>query len=116
MKSKKWHAHPGLGCSNGYCCEGSGIGYKTDQVHLEQVEKLLFIKQCAGDSVLEEIICERAKMIHPDVLNRRQESEMFKASHDWFDNFMKRTCIARLFLLEWMTHFSLISYGIIRFV
>jgi len=68
---------------------------------LEHVEKLLLLwiseKQCAGDSVSEAIICEKAKMIHADLLKNKagtsQESEVFKASHGWFDNFKKRSGI-----------------------
>ncbi|GLV33476.1 hypothetical protein CBL_20213 [Carabus blaptoides fortunei] len=73
---------------------------------LEHVEKLLLIwiteKQCAGDSVSEAIICERAKMIHVALLKIKagtsQESEVFKLSHGRFDNFKKRTeihCVVR---------------------
>jgi hypothetical protein len=68
---------------------------------LEHVEKLLLNwiteKQCAGYSVSEVMICEKAKLMHADLLKNKagtsQESEVFKASHGWFDNFKKRTGI-----------------------
>ncbi|XP_061433688.1 uncharacterized protein LOC133359240 isoform X2 [Lethenteron reissneri] len=74
---------------------------------LEKVEKLLLIwineKQLAGNSVSEAIICEKAKMLHADLLKdmpgtSEDVSEVFKASHGWFDNFKKRTgihCVMR---------------------
>ncbi|XP_028658934.2 tigger transposable element-derived protein 1-like [Erpetoichthys calabaricus] len=68
---------------------------------LEHVEKLLLIwiteKQCAGDSVSEAMICEKAKLMHADLFKNKagmsQESEVFKASHGRFDNFKMRTGI-----------------------
>jgi hypothetical protein len=68
---------------------------------LEHVEKLLLIwiteKQCAGDNISNAMICKKAKLIHADLLKTKertsQESEVFKASLGWFDNFKKRTGI-----------------------
>jgi hypothetical protein len=41
------------------------------------------------------MICKKAKLIDANLLQNKagtsQESEMFKASHGWFDNFKKRT-------------------------
>jgi hypothetical protein len=61
---------------------------------LEHVEKLVLMwiteKQCAGNNVPEAVICEKAKLIHADLLKNKagvgQESEVFKSSHGWFDN------------------------------
>ncbi|GLV43793.1 hypothetical protein CBL_21277, partial [Carabus blaptoides fortunei] len=57
---------------------------------------------CAGDNVSEAIICDRAKMIHANLLKIKagpsQESAVFKASHGRFDNFKKRPgihCVVR---------------------
>ncbi|KAL4660507.1 tigger transposable element-derived protein 1-like, partial [Arapaima gigas] len=61
---------------------------------LEEVEKLLVIwvnkKQLAGDSVSEAVICEKAKVLHTDLLKNKpgpsdERVEVFKASHGWFD-------------------------------
>jgi hypothetical protein len=68
---------------------------------LEHVAKFLLIwitlKQCAGDTVSEAMICEKAKLMHADLLKNKagtsEESEVFKASHGWFENFKKRTGI-----------------------
>ena len=50
------------------------IDTKQNQGH-EHVAKLIFNritdKQCAGDSVLDAIICERAKMIHTDLFKNK---------------------------------------------
>ena len=68
---------------------------------LEEVEKLLLLwineKQLAGDSVSEAIICEKARLLHQDLLNKTpgtsSETEVFKASRGWFEKFKKRTGI-----------------------
>ena len=48
------------------------------------------------------MLCEKAKLLHADLLKytagTSQESEVFKASHGWFENFKKRTgihCVIR---------------------
>ncbi|XP_075225231.1 putative CENPB DNA-binding domain-containing protein 1 [Lycorma delicatula] len=63
--------------------------YKQRLETLEHVEKLLLLwiteKQCVVDSASEEIICEKAKVIHADLMKNQagtsQESEVFKTSH-----------------------------------
>ncbi|KAF7235332.1 Tigger transposable element-derived protein 1 [Varanus komodoensis] len=66
---------------------------------LEEVEKLLLVwlneKQLAGDSVTEAMICEKARKLHSDLLQktptRSAGSVEFKASRGWFDNFRRRS-------------------------
>lgn len=68
---------------------------------LEKVENLLLIwineKQLAGDSVSEAIICEKAKLLHNDLLSKllgtSAETDNFKASRGWFEKFKKRSGI-----------------------
>nr|KAF6463386.1 tigger transposable element derived 1 [Molossus molossus] len=68
---------------------------------IEEVEKLLLIwineKQLAGDSISEAMICEKAKMLHADLLKdtpgKSAESDSFKASRGWFHKFKKRSGI-----------------------
>ncbi|XP_069822087.1 tigger transposable element-derived protein 1-like [Dendropsophus ebraccatus] len=69
---------------------------------LEDVEKLLLLwineKQLAGDTVTENIICEKAKILYTDLVSRlpytsAENEESFKASRGWFDNFKKRSGI-----------------------
>ncbi|XP_037012857.2 zinc finger MYM-type protein 5 isoform X1 [Artibeus jamaicensis] len=69
---------------------------------LEEVEKVLYIwineKELAGDSISEAIICEKARQLHADLLKDKpgtsgESTEVFKASHGWFDKFKKRTGI-----------------------
>ncbi|XP_059558184.1 tigger transposable element-derived protein 1-like isoform X1 [Myotis daubentonii] len=68
---------------------------------IEEVEKLLLIwvneKQLAGDSISEAMICEKAKMLHTDLLRDSPEMSAqngsFKASRGWFDKFKKRSGI-----------------------
>ncbi|GFS60674.1 HTH CENPB-type domain-containing protein [Nephila pilipes] len=69
------------------------------------MEQLLLLwikeKQLAGDSVSEEIICEKAGAIFQDLKRdvtetegeSSQGGEGFKASRGWFDNFKKRSGI-----------------------
>lgn len=62
------------------------------------MEKLLLIwinkKQLAGNSILETIICEKAKHLHQDLPKKTpdtsSENDVFKASRDWFEKFKKR--------------------------
>ena len=63
---------------------------------LEEAEKLLYIwineKQLAGDSISEAIICKKAGQSHADLLRDKpgasdDRSEVFTASHGWFDEF-----------------------------
>ncbi|KAM4048885.1 tigger transposable element-derived protein 1-like [Anomaloglossus baeobatrachus] len=69
---------------------------------LEDVEKLLLLwinkKQLAGDTVTENVICEKAKVLYNDLLSKlpctsTENEESFKASRGWFDNFKKRSGI-----------------------
>ncbi|KAM6459100.1 tigger transposable element-derived protein 1-like [Liasis olivaceus] len=68
---------------------------------LEEVEKLLLVwlneKQLAGDSVSEAMICEKARKLHSDLLQKKPStstaSEEFKASRGWFEKFLKRSGI-----------------------
>jgi len=68
---------------------------------LEKVENLLLIwineKQLAGDSVSAAIICEKAKLLHSDLLSKllgtSAETDDFKASRGWFEKFKKRSGI-----------------------
>jgi hypothetical protein len=63
------------------------------------VEKLLMVwineKQLACDSVSEDIICEKARLLYSDITRDTPGSnaEEFKASKWWSDNFKKRTGI-----------------------
>ncbi|XP_018410276.1 PREDICTED: tigger transposable element-derived protein 1-like [Nanorana parkeri] len=69
---------------------------------LEDVEKLLLVwineKKLAGDTVSENIICEKAKALHTDLISKlpgtsTENEELFKASRGWFDNFKRRSGI-----------------------
>ncbi|KAM6467503.1 uncharacterized protein PHA67_012932 [Liasis olivaceus] len=68
---------------------------------LEEVEKLLLVwlneKQLAGDSISDAMICEKARKLHSDLLQKKPStsatSEEFKASRGWFDKFCKRSGI-----------------------
>ncbi|XP_044137796.1 tigger transposable element-derived protein 1-like [Bufo gargarizans] len=68
---------------------------------LEEVEKLLLVwlneKQLAGDSVSEAMICEKARKLHSDLLQRSPStsaaSDEFKASRGWFEKFRRRSGI-----------------------
>ena len=69
---------------------------------LEEAEKFLYIwingKQLVGDSISEAIICEKARQSHADLLKDKpgtsgESTELFKASHGWFNEFRKRTGI-----------------------
>nr|XP_053629208.1 tigger transposable element-derived protein 1-like [Cherax quadricarinatus]XP_053629209.1 tigger transposable element-derived protein 1-like [Cherax quadricarinatus] len=67
---------------------------------VEEVEKLLLVwikdEEIAGDSVSETIICEKARKLHADLVQKTPgtsaDSE-FKASRGWFDRFKKRSGI-----------------------
>ena len=59
----------------------------------------------AVDSTSEAIICEKARQLHADLLTDKpgtsgEGSEVFKASHRWFDKFKKRTGIHSVVRLE----------------
>ncbi|XP_068250614.1 tigger transposable element-derived protein 1-like [Palaemon carinicauda] len=70
---------------------------------LDNVENLLLSwineKQLAGDMITENIICEKAKVLYADLVQKEPgrsadlEKETFKASRGWFENFKKRTGI-----------------------
>ncbi|XP_039632281.1 tigger transposable element-derived protein 1-like [Polypterus senegalus] len=69
---------------------------------LEDVEKLLLVwineKQLAGDTVTENLICEKAKGLYADLVSKlpgtsTENEEGFKASRGWFDNFKRRSGI-----------------------
>ena len=69
---------------------------------IEDVEKLLLVwineKQLRGDSVGESIICEKARVLHADLLKKQpgtgsEEDVTFKASRGWFEKFKRRTGI-----------------------
>jgi Mor family transcriptional regulator len=69
---------------------------------LEDVEKLLLVwineKQLAGDTVTENLICEKAKALYADLVSKlpgksTENEEGFKASRGWFDNFKRRSGI-----------------------
>ena len=68
---------------------------------MEEMEKLLCIwineKQLIGDVISETIICEKAKVLHDDLVkgmpDTSAQKEEFKASRGWFENFKKRTGI-----------------------
>ncbi|GBM81699.1 Tigger transposable element-derived protein 1 [Araneus ventricosus] len=70
----------------------------------EKMEKLLMVwvteKQLKGHTLTQGIICEKARAIYGDLLNRTPRTstdeaseDSFKASRGWFDNFRKRTSI-----------------------
>ncbi|XP_069179830.1 tigger transposable element-derived protein 1-like [Procambarus clarkii] len=65
---------------------------------LEEVEKLLLIwihdKELRGDSVSEAIICEKARVLHDDLLKNTPatsdaDTKEFKASRGWFEKFRR---------------------------
>ncbi|XP_043562356.1 tigger transposable element-derived protein 1-like [Chiloscyllium plagiosum] len=68
---------------------------------IEEVEKLLFVwineKQLVGDPISEGIICEKARLLYADlkkdVPGSSADSDEFKASTGWLENFKKRTGI-----------------------
>lgn len=69
---------------------------------LDDVERLLLIwineKQLQGDTINENIICEKAKMIFADLIQKTPgsstaEEEVFKGSRGWFEKFKRRTGI-----------------------
>lgn len=68
---------------------------------LNDVERLLLIwineKQLQGDTINENIICEKAKMIFADLVKNTPGSsttkEVFKGSRGWFEKFKRRTGI-----------------------
>ncbi|XP_066444151.1 E3 ubiquitin-protein ligase ZFP91 isoform X1 [Eleutherodactylus coqui] len=69
---------------------------------MEEVEKLLLIwinsKQLNGDSVSQAIICEKARLLYADLLQKLPEATAsvlsdFKASRGWLDKFKRRTGI-----------------------
>lgn len=72
---------------------------------LEDVEKLLLVwindKQLAGDTVTENLICEKAKTLYANLVSKlpcstrtsTEIEESFKASRGWFDNFKRRSGI-----------------------
>ncbi|XP_071057066.1 tigger transposable element-derived protein 1-like [Onthophagus taurus] len=72
---------------------------------MEEVEKLLLVwineKQLAGDSISEGIVCEKAKMLHANLLkdmpDSSSDSAEFKASRGWFEKFKRRTRIHSIF-------------------
>ncbi|XP_070275853.1 zinc finger protein 64 isoform X2 [Myotis yumanensis] len=79
------------------------ISKQRTSIH-ENMEKLLMVwlteKQLAGDTVTKAIICEKARAIYADLLQRTPGTSMdeasgepFKASRGWFENFKKRTGI-----------------------
>jgi hypothetical protein len=90
------------------CFEGSDKNRSTQRLSiLNDVETLLLIwineKQMQGDSISENIICEKAKLIFADLVKKTPESsidvkEAFKGSHGWFEKFKRRTgipCVVR---------------------
>ena len=68
---------------------------------IEQVEKLLLVwidaKQLSGDSIFEIIICEKAKRLYhdhkQDSPGTSEQSNEFKASRGWFNQFKQRSGI-----------------------
>ena len=66
---------------------------------MEEMEKLLRIwineKQLTGGVISETIICEKAKVLHDDIVkgmpDTSAQKEEFKASRRWFENFMAMT-------------------------
>ena len=72
---------------------------KNRPTGLEEVEKLLVIwmgeKECAGDTVTEAVICEKARAMYVDLMEQQPgtsaEPEEFKASRGWFECF--KTCL-----------------------
>ncbi|XP_064102680.1 tigger transposable element-derived protein 1-like [Macrobrachium nipponense] len=79
----------------------------TQWLHvLDSVEKLLLIwinnKQLAGDTITENIICEKARLLFGDFVKKEPgssvdaEKETFKTRHGWFENFKKRTGICNV--------------------
>nr|XP_053634985.1 tigger transposable element-derived protein 1-like [Cherax quadricarinatus]XP_053634986.1 tigger transposable element-derived protein 1-like [Cherax quadricarinatus]XP_053634987.1 tigger transposable element-derived protein 1-like [Cherax quadricarinatus]XP_053634988.1 tigger transposable element-derived protein 1-like [Cherax quadricarinatus] len=68
---------------------------------LEDVERLLLVwinaKQLAGDSLMQSIICEKARQLHDDLVKKMPamsaEVSEFKASKGWFERFKKRSGI-----------------------
>ncbi|GFT30952.1 tigger transposable element-derived protein 1 [Nephila pilipes] len=67
----------------------------------DKMENLLFVwlteKQSAGNTLAESIICEKARTIYADLLQKDPDTteehpqDQFKASRGWFENFKKRT-------------------------
>ena len=79
----------------------SRVSSQRSQI-LDDVERLLLIwineKQMQGDSISQNIICEKAKTIFNNLIEKSPGSstvrvEKFKASKGWFENFKKRTGI-----------------------
>nr|XP_053657401.1 tigger transposable element-derived protein 1-like [Cherax quadricarinatus] len=68
---------------------------------LEEVERLLLVwitqKQLAGDSIMQSIICEKARQLHNDLVKKVPATSGdacdFKASKGWFERFKKRSGI-----------------------
>jgi hypothetical protein len=54
-------------------------------------------KATAGDTVTENLICEKVKYLYADLVSKlpctSTEKEGFKASRGWFDNFKRRSGI-----------------------
>lgn len=81
--------------------KGAKVLTKQRSQALEEVEKLLLIwisqKQLAGDSISEGIICEKARYLHNDLVEKYPSTssggEKFKASRGWFEKFKKRSGI-----------------------
>ncbi|PNF29464.1 hypothetical protein B7P43_G04543 [Cryptotermes secundus] len=72
---------------------------------LDDVERLLLIwineKQLQGDTINENIICEKAKVMFADLVKKTPGSSMakegaFKGSRGWFEKFKRRTGIHRV--------------------
>ncbi|GBM74228.1 Tigger transposable element-derived protein 1 [Araneus ventricosus] len=79
------------------------ISKLRSSVHVK-MEKLLMVwvteKLLKGDTLTQDIICEKARAIYGDLLNQTPRTstdetseDSLKASRGWFDNFRKRTGI-----------------------
>ena len=80
--------------------KGSSVLSKQRPQVLEEVEKLLLIfineKQLSGDSLSEDAICAKAKILYEDIKKDPiivPEGFDFKASRGWFEKFKKRSGI-----------------------
>ncbi|XP_045609751.2 tigger transposable element-derived protein 1 [Procambarus clarkii] len=82
--------------------KGVSIITKQRPQTLEDVEKLLLTwindKQLSGDSLSETIICEKARLLHDDLIKKspgtsEADTIDFKASRGWFEKFKKRSGI-----------------------
>lgn len=79
--------------------QGVKILTKQRSQIIDEVEKRLLIwvneEQSAGDCVPEALICEKARLLHDELLKKSPgaSADVFKASRGWFQNFKRRSGI-----------------------